>query len=151
MEKLSYRVTLRIIKSLNVLLMVIPVITGWHIFYEESIGVQSGIMTLLIAVVYMLLYVTYGRIYDSFLVSIAPVSEMIYSQCLAFLISDGFLYCIFCLIAHSLVAIWPLVIILLVQVVFSLGWCLATHTWYFHTYPPKKLLLFMAEKRELKS
>ncbi len=147
MEKLSYRVTLRIIKSLNVLLMVIPVITGWHVFYEESFDVQSGIMTLLIAVVYMLLYVTYGRIYDSFLVSIAPVSEMIYSQCLAFLISDGFLYCIFCLIAHSLVAIWPLVIILLVQVVFSLGWCLATHTWYFHTYPPKKTVVVYGRKK----
>ena len=118
-NQLSYRLTLRIVKMLNVLLIVLPVVIGWRVFYKDHVGIWSESVTLLVAAVYVLLYSTYGRVYDSFLVSVYPVSEMIYSQSLALLISDGFLYCIFVLMAHRLIAVLPLLVISLFLLVFA--------------------------------
>ena len=147
--QLSYRVTLRVIKILNVLLITLPIIIGWVVFYKDHIGIWSESVTLLVAAVYILLYSTYGRIYDSFMVSIYPVFEMIYSQSLALLISDCFLYCIFVLMAHGLVAVGPLGIICLVQILLSVSWCILVHLWYFRTYSPKKTVVVYGRKRQI--
>ena len=148
-SQLTYRVKLRFVKLLNVLLMVLPISFGWHMYYAERVGVYNEGVAVLVAVLYMVLYLTYGRIYDSFLVSVAPVFEMIYSQCLAFLISDAFFYCMLPLMAHKLVPVWPLLIICLVQFLFSASWCLIAHVWYFRTYPPKKTVVVYGRKRRI--
>ena len=149
MEKLSYRVTLRFVKILNVLLMVLPVVISWQMFYEEKSSIWNDSVTILVAAVFVLLYATYGRIYNSFMVSVFPVSEMIYSQCLALLLSDGILYCIIVLMAHKLVACWPLLIVCLVQILFAVGWCVIVPFWYFRTYPPKKTVVVYGRKRKI--
>lgn len=148
-SQLTYRVKLRFVKLLNILLMVLPISFGWHMYYAERVGVYNEGVAVLVAVLYMVLYLTYGRIYDSFLVSVAPVFEMIYSQCLAFLISDAFFYCMLPLMAHKLVPVWPLLIICLVQLLFSASWCLIAHVWYFRTYPPKKTVVVYGRKRRI--
>lgn len=147
MEKLSYRVTLRFVKLLNVLLMVMPVMVGWHMYYAEHTGVLNETIAILVAAVYILLYGTYGRIYDSFRVSLASVSGMIYSQCLAFLLSDVLLYGILSLMAHRFAVPGPMVLIFLAQILLSAGWCWLAQTWYFHTYPPKKTIIVYDRKR----
>ncbi len=141
METLSYRVKLRIVKLLNVLLMVIPIIVGWHLFYQESVGVQGEAVTVLVAAVYVLLYATFGRVYNSFLVSLTTVPELIFSQCLALLIADGFFYGILSLMAYRFVVLWPLAVAVLVQILFSISWCTLTQAWYFRTYAPKKTVV----------
>ena len=148
-SQLTYRVKLRFVKLLNILLMVLPISVGWHVFYAENVGVYNEGVAVLVAAVFMLLYLMYGRVYDSFLVSVAPVSEMIYSQCLALLISDAFFYCMLPLMAHRLVPVWPLMIICLVQILFSASWCLLAHAWYFRTYPPKKTVVVYGRKRRI--
>ena len=148
-NQLSYRLTLRIVKMLNVLLIVLPVVIGWRVFYKDHVGIWGESVTLLVAAVYVLLYSTYGRVYDSFLVSVYPVSEMIYSQSLALLISDGFLYCIFVLMAHRLIAVLPLLVISLAQIFFAVIWCVVVHFWYFRTYPPRKTVVVYGRKRKI--
>ena len=37
-NQLSYRLTLRIVKMLNVLLIVLPVVIGWRVFYKDHVA-----------------------------------------------------------------------------------------------------------------
>ena len=63
-SQLTYRVKLRFVKLLNILLMVLPISFGWHMYYAERVGVYNEGVAVLVAVLYMVLYLTYGRIYD---------------------------------------------------------------------------------------
>lgn len=139
MESLSYRVTLRIAKILNILMVTVPVLLVWLMFYETGDGLPNRWQpACLVVTVFMVLYVTYGRIYGSFYISMVRISEMVYSQCLAMVMSDGLLYLVLCLVCRRFVAAWPMAIVLLVQALLSVTWCIVAHKWYFRTYPPKK-------------
>ncbi len=142
METFSYRVTLRITKLLNILLMTAAVIASWIVFYAPTDGVYSFWKPVfLVPTAFIVLYVTYGRIYKSFYVSMVRISEMIYSQALALIMSDCLLYAVMCLTCRRLVAVWPMVLNLSVQVVLSILWCVLAHKWYFNKYPPKRTVI----------
>lgn len=141
MARLSYRVTLRFVKLLNVLLVTLPVIIGWCCFYAENVNFTGGGAVTLVALIYVLLYATYGRIYNSFLISIVRVSEMIYSQCLAFLMSNILLYFIYSLMGHRFVTVFPLLLMSGVQLLLSIVWCAVAKKWYFRRFPPKRTVI----------
>ena len=139
MESLSYRVTLRIAKILNILLVTLPVELVWQFVYAPADALLSQwVPVCLVAAVFVILYVTYGRIYGSFYISMVRISEMVYSQCLAMVMSDGVLYIVLCLMCRGLISPWPMGAALMVQVFLAVLWCVAAHKWYFRTYPPKK-------------
>ena len=89
MESVAYRAVLRFVKFFNVALMTALAAGAWCLCYADGIWSQTG---LLVAVIFCVLYITYGRIYESFLISLVRITEMIYSQTLALLMSDGILY-----------------------------------------------------------
>ena len=139
MESLSYRVTLRVVKILNIVLMTIPALLVWQLCYRYVDGLQNQWkLAWLVLGAFVVLYITYGRIYGSFYVSMARISEMIYSQCLAMLMADALLYVLLCLVSRRFLAVWPMGVMLVAQVLLSVIWCVAAHKWYFKTYPPKK-------------
>lgn len=139
MESLSYRVTLRVAKILNILLVAIPVLFVWLLCYAPDAGLYNGWKPVCMGVaVFMILYVTYGRIYGSFYVSMVRISEMVYSQCLALIMADSVLYLVLCLMNHRLMPLGPMAAILAAQLLLSVIWCIAAHKWYFRTYPPKR-------------
>ena len=81
MESVTYRAVLRMVKLLNMALMTAAAVLAWHLCYREGSG--AHMTGLLIGVVYLVLYMTYGRIYESFLISLVRITEMVYSQTLA--------------------------------------------------------------------
>lgn len=139
MEWVSYRVTLRAAKILNILLAAVPVLLAWVLSYGLNDGLYSEWKPIaLVLGVFIVLYVTYGRIYGSFYVSMVRISEMVYSQCLALIMSDCLLYVVLCLVCRRFIAVWPMGAALAVQIILSIIWCVAAHKWYFRTYPPKR-------------
>ena len=62
---------------------------------------------LLIIFIYFALYIIIGRVYDGFLMSMRRISEIIYSQSLAFAVCDGILYIIIWLLSKHLPNILP--------------------------------------------
>lgn len=139
METFSYRVALRIVKALNILLVTVPMLLLWMLCYTPSDGLYSTWKPILLILgIFMILYVTYGRIYGSFYISMVRISEMIYSQSLALVMSDGLLYIVLCLICRGFLAIWPMGLALAAQILISVLWCVVAHKWYFRIYPPKK-------------
>lgn len=139
METFTYRVNVRIAKLLNIILMTAAVVIDWIVFYAPNDGVYSYWKPVfLVTVAFVILYVTYGRIYKSFYVSMVRISEMIYSQVLALIMSDCLIYAVMCLICRRLVSLWPMALTLVSHGILSILWCLLAHKWYFHKYPPKR-------------
>ena len=139
MESLSYRVTLRIAKTFNILMVTAPVLAVWLLRYGADAGLESDWrLPCIAAAFFVILYVTYGRIYGSFYISMVRISEMVYSQCLAMIMSDGLMYVILCLMCRRPIAILPMAAVLIIQVLLSILWCVAAHKWYFRTFPPKR-------------
>ena len=139
METNSYRLILRLTKLCNVVLMTVPVVLGWWIGYAAQARFGSREISMaLIATAFVMLYMTYGRIYESFLVSLVRISEMVYSQCLALLMSDGLMYVIFCLMAGKLVSLLPVAAMFASQLMLSVLWCTVAHVRYFKPSLPRK-------------
>ena len=139
METLSYRIALRFAKTLNVVLVTTPLMLCWLVCYVWGMGIPgTRVVTALITALFVILYVTYGRIYDGFLLSLVRISELVYSQSLALLMSDGLMYVVICLVGHRLVSPVPILALFGVQLVLVVLWCVTAHKWYFKVYPPKK-------------
>ena len=84
-------------------------------------------------------YISFGKVYDGFLVSINRISEMVYSQVLALFLSDFLMYIVICLLFCELFAnLLPLLAGLAVQAAASLVWCYLAHKWYFTVFPAKR-------------
>lgn len=141
MSKLGkHDLPLRIIKTLNLLLMMMVFAISWFFYYSNLAVVQynhkkeSG----LIILIFMVLYFLLGRIYEAFQISNFRISEIVYSQTLAAAISDAIMYIIICLLTLDTPNILPLVMALICQMIVSTCWAFLSHRWYFHAFMPRK-------------
>lgn len=147
MESVAYRAVLRVVKLLNVALMTAAVLLCWQLCYAPPGA--SGRTGILLGVVFVALYMTYGRIYESFLISLVRITELVYSQCLALLMSDGILYVVLCLMARGFVAVTPVLVLLLSQAVVSVLWSVLAHRWYFAVFPAKRTAVIHDRNRDV--
>ncbi len=139
LKKLKHDLGLRIAKLFNIILTTIPFAGCWFWYYAQTIVVpyyQKG--NWMVIGLFVLLYVIFARIYDAFYVSLNRISEMIYSQALAFLMSDCIMFVVFWLLGRSFPVMWPGLLALVVQLLLSSIWSLAAHRWYFKSFQPKK-------------
>jgi exopolysaccharide biosynthesis polyprenyl glycosylphosphotransferase len=136
MESVAYRAVVRGVKLLNLALMTAAAVACWQLCYAAPGAANTT--ALLIGVVFFVLYMTYGRIYESFLISLVRITELVYSQALALLMSDGVLYVVLCLMERRLVAVMPLLCLFAAQLVLSVIWSVCAHRWYFAVFPAKR-------------
>ena len=146
MESVAYRAVLRLVKLLNVALMTALAVTAWCLCYADGLWSQTG---LLMAAIFCVLYMTYGRIYESFLISLVRITEMVYSQALALLMSDGILYLVLSLMAHRLVNPMGVLCLFGVQLLVSVIWCVCAHKWYFASFAPKRTAVIHDRGRDV--
>ena len=136
---LEHSIAVRCVKLINLILMVIPFIVCWYVYYSQRLIIpyySRG--NWVVIALFTIMYFIYCKIFDGFLVSINRISEMVYSQMLAALISDAIMYIITWLLMRSFPNVLPMLILLVVQLAVSIIWCMAAHTWYFKVYPPQK-------------
>lgn len=93
------------------------------------------------ALLYILVYMVYGHIYDAFLVSLVRISELIYSQCLSAFITDAIMYIISWLLIRHLPAVWPLLLVFGAQILISAIWSTIVHQWYFNSFEAKQTVV----------
>lgn len=132
-------VILRVVKILNVLFMASFFAAAWYLYYADRAIVQyykkgDWLVVFIFAVSYYIL----GRVYEAFKISLSKISEIVYSQGLALVISNGIIFMIIWLLSLYRPAIFPLLITLLCQIICSIAWAMLAHKWYFRTYQPKK-------------
>lgn len=136
---LEHSIAVRCVKLINLILMVIPFIVCWYVYYSQRLIIpyySRG--NWVVVALFTIMYFIYCKIFDGFLVSINRISEMVYSQMLAALITDAIMYIITWLLMRSFPNVLPMLILLVVQLAVSIIWCMAAHTWYFKVYPPQK-------------
>lgn len=139
---LMHDIPLRLIKVLNIICLTIPFAGCWYGYYSGQM--KDGFYNrgnLLMIALFMFVYFLFARIYNAFLISVNRISEMIYSQVLAALITDGISYLIIALLVKGFPNIIPGVMAIAGQIVMSLIWCFLAHRWYFRSFPPQKTMI----------
>ena len=111
----------------------------WLMFYADRIRTPYYFWgDVCIIALFMAAYIMLGKTYDAFMVSVAHVSETVYSQFLTILFTDFCMYILICLLSSRLAAPVPLLVCFVVQLLLALLWCFAANKLYYAIFPPKK-------------
>ena len=138
MKDWKHDLSLRVVKILDLILITVPFAICWYYYYaNHTAAFFAANARRYIIILYALLFFIFGRVYDAFLISYNPLSEMVYSQVLAALIADGLIYIVICLLCKGLQPLWPGLLAIVGQTLLALLWAVAAHRWYFHRFPPK--------------
>lgn len=139
MDRMRYRSALRIVKLINAVGMTAIFGVCWYWFYADNIrSPYYNRGNWVVIAIFAVLYLTYGRVYDAFKVSLYRISEMVYSQSLAAILSNVVMYVVIWLLNKDIPPIWPLLLATAVQILFAVGWSYYAHRWYFATFPPRR-------------
>ena len=137
-------IRLDLLKLTNLLLMLIPFAICWNLYYNPTVRSWfAPRASAFLFVLYMLLYLTYVRIYDGFEIEINRISELVYSQSLAAFVTNFIMYFVIWLLAKGVNAprVLPLFVAFTGQVIISMCWSYLIHHWYARTCPPQKTLI----------
>lgn len=142
MKKRWHDVSLRLAKLLNALLMTACFSFVWLFYYNKgTMSPYHSKGNLAVIALFLFLYIVLGRIYDAFLISYYPISQVVYSQGLAVLIADGFMFIVIWLLSKVFPNPLPGILTLLVQVMMSTIWTAIVQKWYFKTFKTRKSIV----------
>ncbi len=140
------------VKLINVALITLPFAVAWYLCYADELAspyFAKG--NWMVIALFAVVYVTYGRIYDGFQISLNRISEIVTSQSLAAILADGILFVVTWLLTKFFPAVPPMLAVIAVQVLFSAVWCRAAHIWYFHTFPAKPTAVIYDQRESMQS
>ena len=127
------------VKLLNVALVTIPFLFCWFGYYAERVVLFSSLYRSAgIIILFLFLYLFFGRIYDAFMVSLKRISEMFFSQMLGIVMADGVMFLVLWLISCGFPNMLPALAALSGQLIFSALWCKYAHIWYFKHFSGQK-------------
>lgn len=139
MSKLQHDVSVRAVKAVNPVLLTLPFAAAWFAYYANRLASPFYYWGNWVVVgLFFLLYITFCRVYDGFLFSTMRISELVYSQALASLISNGILYVVICLLSKHFANPLPLFLVVAADVVLSAAWAFCSHQWYFARFPASR-------------
>jgi len=144
-------ILIRFIKLLNPIIMSLVFAGVWYSFYADKIVspfYDHGNWAIII--LFGIIYTIYARMYDSFMISMAKRSEIIYSQSLALLISNGLMYFIVFILMRRLPNVFPLLLAFLIQIILTIGWTWAVNKWYFKNADVIRTIVVYDEQEDLK-
>ena len=139
---------LRLLKLLNVFLITIPFAWCWFHYYAQHMALpfyDRG--NWVVVALYAVLYMIFGRVYGGFWISLNRISESVYSQALAVMMTSGIMYVVTFLLERQLPDIWPVMAAFAVQLVLSGLWSMAAHVAYYMLFPATKTIIVYDERQ----
>lgn len=139
---------LRLLKLFNVVLITIPFAWGWFNYYAQHIALpfyDRG--NWVVVALYAVLYMIFGRVYGGFWISLNRISESVYSQALAVMMTSGIMYMVTFLLERQLPNILPVIAAFAVQLVLSGIWSMAAHVAYYILFPATKTIIVYDERQ----
>lgn len=139
---------LRLLKLFNVFLITMPFAWGWFNYYAQHIALpfyDRG--NWVVVALYAVLYMIFGRVYGGFWISLNRISESVYSQALAVMMTSGIMYVVTVLLERQLPDIWPVLATFAVQLVLSGLWSMAAHVAYYILFPATKTIIVYDERQ----
>ena len=138
MTRFKHDLILRIIKTLDAVLMTVPFAMCWYLYYAKHIAspfYAKG--DYLVVALFFMLFIIFGRVYDAFLMSMQRISEIVYAQFLAAAVSDFIMYIVIWLLSKHLPNILPGIAALIGQVILAAVWAYNANHAYFKIFPPQ--------------
>lgn len=150
-ETFKHDLILRCVKLLNAVSLTLVYTVIWTIGYGRIIASEDFYTKciFLAAGVFFCLYFMFGRTYVAFQISYYRISEMIFSQFLALLFSDALMFFVTWLIIRTRPVFIYTILILILQAVISIIWCIYAHQWYFRRFPPRKTIILYGMKEDM--
>lgn len=148
MKQLKHNVLLRIIKMWNVIMITLPFYCCWYGFYASEIEVpfyRRG--NWVIISIFVILYIFFIRIYDGLQLQINRISDLIYSQILSALISDGIMYIAIVVLAKRFTNLLPGIAAIGGQIFLSIIWSYFAHKIYFKLFKPQNTCIIYDKRK----
>lgn len=147
MTRFRHDLLLRIVKILDAVLITIPFATCWLLYYASRIDAPFYAKgNWLVIALFFVLYIAFGRVYDAFLMSMTRISEIVYSQALAAMVSDGIMYIVIWLLSKRLPNLLPGIAAIAGQIVLAMVWAYFANHWYFQTFKPQPTAIIYDER-----
>ena len=136
---------------LFVKLMIIASVTSsfiqtWSSNYVESLFTDKG--NYLVIFSFVLIFVTFSSLYGAFNIGIYRIHEIFYSFSLAVVFTNVIMYLELSLIARKLVAVWPLGIGVIIQLVLVFIGSLCGNMIYFKLYAARRVVAIFSDEIE---
>ncbi len=137
--------SLRLIKLLH-----LTVTIGLFFLYQFFFGSASDLsVSVAGTVLYLTVFFLIGRTYDIYAVGSSRVLILLYSHGLTHLITAALTYVVQCLLAARLLSPIPVLVLMAVEMVWALVWCLLANAVYFRVSPPRPAVIFFDDDSEL--
>ena len=149
MKRWKHDLSLRLVKLLHIILISVPYGLCWYGYYADRMYLpfyNKG--NWVIVALFVVLYVTFARVYEALLLSLRRVSELVYSQGLAIFLSDGVLFLVTCLLVRKLPNPLPALTTFVLQFALAVLWSLLANKWYFAFFPPRRSVIIY-DRREI--
>ena len=151
-RNVRYMMEIRMIKLLNVLLIIVPFAVSWFAFYRSRVcDSTSVIRSVGMMAIYTMLYCLFGRIYGAYQISIKRISEVFGSQILAMTMTNGVILCFMFVICGKIPNLLPLIGVQIVQMLLSLLWAKQTHIWFFNRFERQKTVIIYDKRRNMEN
>ena len=138
MKKIHHEVLLRSIKLLNVVLAAVCfAVCCLRSYLTPGRTWSEEVPQLLLLALFVTMYCVFGRIYEAFQISTKRISEMIYSQGLALLMSNGVLFVVLWIMLSRFPRILPMLLCYVVQLLIATLWCIGGNRLYYRIFKPK--------------
>lgn len=122
----------------------------WCVYYvPEYVAHVNEINQLLLLIVYAGVLLSLDENYHALQVGLLRVSELIYSQSLANVISGCMMYVLVSVYVHQMMALTPLLCVIAIQCLFSVLWSLCANALFFRTYQPPKTAIIYRNQTDL--
>ena len=138
MTRFKHDLILRIMKTLDAVLVTVPFALCWYLYYAKHIAspfYAKG--DYLVVALFFVLFIIFGRVYDALFMSMQRISEIVYAQFLAVAVSDFIMYIVIWLLSKHLPNILPGVAALIGQVILAAVWAYNAHHAYIKIFPPQ--------------
>lgn len=114
----------------------------WNNYYRNMIEdpfYEKG--SLLLTVVYIILYIIFSKIYEAYKIGLLNVGEIIYSQLLSLIFANIITYMQISLISKKLVNPFALVVMTAAELLVIIIWAYVCNKLYFSIYPPLNMIM----------
>ncbi|MBE6646414.1 MAG: sugar transferase [Ruminococcaceae bacterium] len=149
-KKTKKNLALRTTKFLHLIVSTGLFCGCWWFFCREYFDSPDMIgYTVAGGLIFCVMILLLGRIYDIYSVGTARVSYLIYSHGLTFLITDALVYVIISLILLKLTNPIPILILFAAHMIWSVLWSIFENWLYFKVSPPRATVIVYDDPNEL--
>ena len=140
---------MRLLKLLYILVVTAIFYVCWQMFYMPYLGLAELAYSIAAAMLYLVVFVLLGRIYEVFSVGTYRVSNLVFSQGLSLLLMTGMTYVLMTVAALRFTNPLPLIGTLVVQGLWSVVWSWCTNRIYYALHKPQKAVIVYDSEDDL--